>query len=76
MTWSDAVGYTGALIIAAAYLLNQRGRLDSQSRRFPAMNLFGSMLVLVSLVFRPNLPSIIIELFWSSISLYGVLKPR
>ncbi len=71
---SSLVGYLGAAVVIAAYFLNQRGRLRSEDWRFPAMNLLGSALVLVSLVHHPNLPSVVIEAFWSSISVYGLRK--
>ena len=71
---SDALGYAGAAMIAAGYLLNQAGRLRSDDWRFPALNLAGSGLVLTSLVMHPNLPSIVIEAFWSAISLYGLRR--
>lgn len=70
----NLIGYAGAGCIALAYLLNQRGLLSSQDWRFPAANLGGSLLVLVSLGFSPNLPSIVIEIFWTTISIYGVRK--
>ncbi len=65
---SDLVGYLGAATVIGAYFLNQKGRLGSGDWRFPAMNLLGSALVLVSLLFHPNLPSVVIEVFWSAIS--------
>ena len=71
---SDLVGYLGACIIAVAYFLNQKGRLRSNDWRFPGANLLGSMMVMTSLLFHPNLPSLVIEAFWSAISLYGVQK--
>ena len=70
----NLVGYFGAFVIAAAYFLNQRGTLRSDDWRYPAVNLAGSLMVMLSLVARPNLPSIVIEVFWSSISIYGVQR--
>ncbi len=71
---SNLIGYAGAGCIALAYFLNQRGVFSSQDWRFPAANLGGSLLVLVSLGFNPNLPSIAIEVLWTTISIYGVQK--
>ena len=71
---SNLIGYAGAGCIAFAYFLNQRGLLSSQDWRFPVANLGGSLLVLVSLAFNPNLPSIVIEVFWTTISVYGVQR--
>ena len=71
---SSVLGYLGAAQIAVGYFLNQHGRLRSSDWRYPAMNLLGSGLVMVSLLFHPNLPSIVIELFWSAISVYGIRR--
>ncbi len=68
------IGYLGAGIVILSYFLNQRGLLRSESWRFPALNLAGSLLVMLSLYYRPNPPSVVIEAFWSAISLYGIQK--
>jgi len=73
-TAAAILGYAGAALIAGAYFANQRGTLRSDDWRFPALNLAGSLGVLVSLVAEPNLPSILIEIFWASISLYGLWR--
>lgn len=71
---SNLIGYFGAAIVVLAYFLNQRGSLKSEDWRFPAINLSGSVLVMVSLVYHLNPPSVLIEAFWSSISLYGIRR--
>ena len=68
----SVIGYGGAAVLVVAYLLNQRGLLRSGDWRFPAANLLGSALIVVSLIYHPNWPSIVIEAFWSAISLCGV----
>jgi hypothetical protein len=71
---SRLVGYSGAAVLVVAYFLNQRGALPSEDWRFPALNLLGSSALMISLIWEPNLPSVVIELFWAAISLYGVRK--
>ncbi len=71
---SNLAGYAGAGIVAVAYFLNQKGLLRSDAWRFPALNLLGSVLVMNSLFHQPNLPSFVIEVFWSLISVYGLQK--
>lgn len=73
---AEVAGYLGAGLIVVAYFLNQNGRLRSGDWRFPATNLLGSCLLLFSLWFTPNLPSVAIEAFWSLISLYGIARSR
>ncbi len=75
-TAAAILGYAGAAVIAGAYFGNQRGLLKSEDWRFPALNLAGSLGVLVSLIAEPNLPSVVIELFWAGISLYGLWRTR
>ena len=73
-TASSLLGYLGAALIVLGYFLNQKGQLRSEDWRFPAMNLLGSVLVIASLFYHPNLPSAAIEVFWSLISIYGIRK--
>jgi hypothetical protein len=72
-----AVGLIGVGIILAAYFANQQRWLRSEDWRFPAANLVGSLLILVSLYAEWNLPSVVIEVFWIAISVYGLVnRPR
>ncbi len=74
MDGADLIGCFGAACLLIAYLFNQAGWLKSDDWRFPAINLAGSALVVVSLYYHFNLPSVVIEVFWSSISVYGIRK--
>jgi hypothetical protein len=72
-----AVGLVGVGIILAAYFANQQRWLRSEDWRFPAANLVGSLLILVSLYAEWNLPSVVIEVFWIAISVFGLVnRPR
>lgn len=71
---ADLVGVAGALLVVAAYFLNLRGTLLTRDYRYSALNLFGSTMIVYSLVYNPNPASLLIEAFWASISLYGLLK--
>ena len=68
------IGYLGAGVVVLSYFLNQKGVLRSEDWRFPGLNLVGSVLVMSSLYYQPNPPSVVIEGFWSAISLYGLQK--
>ncbi len=70
---SGVAGLLGAGLIGVLYVLNLRGRLDSRGWRYPAGNLLGSLLILWSLSGAFNLPSLMIELFWSGISIFGMV---
>lgn len=71
---ADAVGIVGVGLLLAAYFLLQRGTLGAHSIMYLAMNMSASVCILLSLVYTPNIPSIIIQLCWIAISLYGILR--
>ena len=71
---STFAGLAGTAILIAAYFANQIGRLSSDDWRFPFANLLGSCLILASLFVDWNLPSVVIEVFWIAISLYGIAR--
>jgi hypothetical protein len=70
----DIVGFVGAAVFVAAYFANQQRWLRSEDWRYPCVNLIGAVLILVSLVFEWNFPSVVIEVFWAIISVYGMAK--
>ncbi|HYZ24062.1 MAG TPA: hypothetical protein VE690_18080 [Rhodopila sp.] len=69
-----ACGMAGTAVIVIAYFGNLSGRLPSADWRFPMANLAGSLLILGSLMQAWNLPSVVIEVFWAAISLYGLWR--
>ena len=70
----DVVGIVGTAVLVAAYFANQQRWLSSEDWRFPAANLVGALLILISLWFEWNLPSVVIEFFWIAISLWGISR--
>ncbi len=71
---ADLIGVVGALVVVAAYFLNLHGSLPTSAYRYSALNLCGSAMIVYSLIYNPNPASLLIEIFWASISLYGLLK--
>jgi hypothetical protein len=70
----ELAGFAGAAIIVVAYLAVQQRWLNALDWRFPAANVAGSLLILVSLWFEWNFPSVVIEIFWALISLVGLAR--
>ena len=73
LQWHDWTGSLGVLIIVAAYLWLQIGRIAGQNVVFSGANLLGSILILVSLYFNFNFSAVLIEIFWIIISLFGLV---
>jgi hypothetical protein len=74
LRWYDVAGFFGTAAIVAAYFANQQRWLKSEDWRYPFGNLVGASLILISLFYEWNFPSVVIEIFWIAISLYGVAK--
>jgi len=70
----DMAGFAGAAIGIAAYFANQQRWLRSDDWRLPCANLVGASLILLSLCYEWNFPSVVIEVFWALISLWGIVK--
>tara|TARA_R110002051_G_scaffold291198_1_gene355079 strand:- start:106 stop:366 length:261 start_codon:yes stop_codon:yes gene_type:complete len=70
----DAIGILGVGLTLIAYLLLQAERIESRSRAYSALNLFGSVAILASLAFDFNLSAVLMEGCWAVISLYGLVK--
>jgi hypothetical protein len=70
----ELAGFIGAAIIVIAYLAVQQRWLNALDWRFSAANVAGSLLILVSLWFEWNFPSVVIEIFWALISLVGLFR--
>ena len=74
MKWYDILGTLGVAIIILTYVLLQIERLRSDQLGYSLLNAIGASLILVSLYFDFNLPSVVVEFFWLVISLFGIGK--
>lgn len=74
MTPPDLLGYVGVAFVVVTYGLSQIGRMDVKRPLYPGLNGIGAVLILISLYFRPNPPSVVIELFWLVISVVGFVR--
>jgi hypothetical protein len=70
----DLAGFVGVLLIVIAYLLLQLDKLPSSSLSFSLLNAAGSLLIMLSLIFKFNASALLIEVFWFLISLIGLSK--
>jgi len=69
-----ACGLVGTACFVVAYFATLQGWIPASDWRFPAVNLLGAVLVMVSLIDAWNLPSVVLEGFWGAISVYGLVR--
>ena len=68
----DWIGIIGSLMIAEAYYGVSNSYLIPEKLPFHLINLIGSILILISLYFKPNPGAILIELLWIFIASLGI----
>ena len=73
MTLPDFIGLTGVALLIVTYALLQLDKINPKGFWYSFNNLLVAILVTVSLIYTPNLASIVIEIFWFLISLFGVV---
>lgn len=72
--WSDGCGVMGFVLLIGSYFALQEKWLTVEGLTYSFINLWVAILLGISLYFRPNYASIIVEIFWGLISLYGLIK--
>ena len=73
MSIPDLVGYTGVALLIITYALLQTDRIDPKGFWYSFNNMIVAILVTVSLLNTMNKASMVIEVFWFIISVYGVV---
>ena len=74
LSWLDAAGFLGVLLILAAYAGVQLRRLDPLGARAQLLNLAGAALILASLVRAFNLAAFVMEAAWAALAAYGLAR--
>ncbi len=72
--FSDIIGLIGVSLLISTYGLLQFDSIDPKGFWYSFNNMIVAILVTVSLVYNFNLASMVIEIFWFSLSLYGLIK--
>jgi len=72
MTGPDIVGLIGVTILIVTYAMLQFDKIDPKGFWYSFNNMIVAVLVTVSLLYSFNLASMVIEVFWFSLSVYGI----
>jgi len=69
----DIIGLIGVTLLITTYALLQFDRIDPKGFWYSFNNMIVAILVTVSLYYTFNLASMVIEVFWFSLSVYGIV---
>lgn len=68
------ISLLGMACVVFAYLAVERDWLNNKDVKFYVINLTGGILLLISLLINFNLGSFVIEIFWITISMMGIIN--
>jgi CRP-like cAMP-binding protein len=74
LTLLELAGFIGVGFYLIAYLLLQLGTIKGSGYTFPALNLVGSLLVLLGLATNFNWPAGALQIAWAVISVFGLVR--
>lgn len=70
----NGIGIAGVACIVCAYYLIANGKLNAENIRYHLLNFCGASLIMLSLMFHWNTPSVVIESVWMCISGWGIFR--
>ncbi len=70
----QVIGFIGMACVVWAYWLIQVGKITHDSLKYLWLNFAGAIFLIISLIVHFNLGSILIEIFWIGITIYGLIK--
>jgi hypothetical protein len=71
---ADPVGIIGVILLLIAYFALSTGRMAANSLTYQLANFTAAWLILFSLFFHWNTPSVLIEMAWITISVIGMVR--
>lgn len=74
LQWPTVVGVIGTLLVLLAFFLLQTDKLRGNGPVYQLMNAIGAAAIIVSLFYEFNLASMLLEVAWLAISLYGLAR--
>ncbi len=70
---ANYIGFAGMACIITAYAYQTGSKAPNPFVQH-STNLMGAALLTISLTVHMNLPSLVLEFFWASIAIYGLVK--
>ncbi len=73
-SFADYVGMAGVVITLIAYLAISTGKISSDTFKYQGLNSAAGLMLLFSLYFHWNTPTVIMESLWVLISVIGMVR--
>ncbi|MEO8514556.1 MAG: hypothetical protein ABI543_13425 [Ignavibacteria bacterium] len=70
----DITGWTGSICVVVAYGLLSSHKLTSNSRLYQALNIIGSICLIVNTLFYSAYPSTFVNIVWLIIAIFAIIN--
>ena len=70
----EILGWIGVFMVWIAYVFLTMEKMKSTSRIYQGLNLFGSLLIAQNAFFNKAYPSVVANLTWIAVAMYGFSK--
>ncbi|MBC7796389.1 MAG: hypothetical protein H7Z37_05930 [Pyrinomonadaceae bacterium] len=72
----DAIGWTGAIMLLAAYALVSFNRIKADSFNYQFLNIFGSLFLAINTFYRSAFASTFLNVVWAIIAVIAIIAAR
>lgn len=73
--FSQILGWVGTFLVVLAYfVLVYREEITEHSKSYQLLNLFGAILIGVSVFYKTAWPAFALQIIWALIAIYSLLK--
>jgi hypothetical protein len=71
---ANIIGISGTALLIGSYFLLQKGRVKADDWSYLWANLIAACMIFYSLFWYWNWASVLIEIFWIGITIYGMVR--
>jgi hypothetical protein len=72
--WVDLIGWAGSLCVLSAYGLLSMHKLTAHSAIYQALNILGSICLIINTVFYFAYPSTFVNIVWLLIAIFALIN--
>jgi hypothetical protein len=72
----ETIGWIGAALVLVAYGLLSAGRMTSRSVSYQAMNIAGSIGLVINSAWNGAVPSAVVNIIWMGIGAFALVRMR
>jgi hypothetical protein len=76
LSFTDVLGWIGAVEVLTAYLLVSINKVDGKSTVFQLLNLTGAVFLIINTVAVKAYPSAFVNVVWTGIAIYFLVQKK